>query len=129
MESPDVDERGLLSVINRVVLVGRLTDNADFRYTRDGLPISAFCLSTGRQGSCDFLPVVMFRRLAETTSKYLQKGRLVGVEGRISTRSFETTDGEKRRVIEVIADRLRFLDPPLVIGEEGETPPDAPSKG
>ncbi len=116
-------------MINRVVLVGRLANNPEFRYTREGLPISAFSLSTGRPGSCEFLPVVVFRRLAETTSKYLQKGRLVGIEGRISSRSFETTDGEKRRVIEVIAERLRFLDPPLVVGEECEAPPDSPREG
>jgi single-strand DNA-binding protein len=70
----------------------------------------------------------MFRRLAEATAKYLQKGRLVGIEGRIASRAYETTEGEKRRVIEVIADRLRFLDPPIVVGDEEEQVP-APRSG
>ncbi len=109
-------------MINRVVLVGRLANDPEFRYTRDGLPISAFSIALGRAGSHEFLPIVVFRKLAESTSKYLHKGRLVGIEGRISARSFETTEGEKRRVIEVIADRLRFLDPPLVVGDDDEPP-------
>ncbi|MDA8344956.1 MAG: single-stranded DNA-binding protein [Thermaerobacter sp.] len=105
-------------MINRVVLVGRVANDSELKYSRDGLPISAFSLSLGRPGACEFMPIVMFRKLAEATSKHLLKGRLVGVEGRISSRAYETTEGEKRRVIEVIADRLRFLDPPLVLGDD-----------
>ncbi len=116
-------------MINRVVLVGRLATDSVLRYSRDGLAISAFSLAIGRAGSStDFLPVVMFRRLAEATSKYLLKGRLVGIEGRIASRPLDTSDGEQRRVIEIVADRLRFLDPPLPLGEdapEGKAPADA----
>lgn len=108
-------------MINRVVLVGRVATDTELRYSRDGLPISAFSLSLGRSGGAEgFLPIVAFRRLAEATAKYLLKGRLVGVEGRISSRTYETTEGEKRRVIEVVADRLRFLDPPLVLGGDAD---------
>ncbi len=106
-------------MINRVVLVGRLATDSVLRYSRDGLAISAFSLAIGRADSAaDFLPVVVFRRLAEATSRYLLKGRLVGIEGRIASRPLDTSDGEQRRVIEVVADRLRFLDPPLALGEE-----------
>ncbi len=119
--------KGDRTVINRVVLVGRVANDSELTYSRDGLAISAFSLALGRPGSSEFLPIVMFRRLAEATSKYLHKGRLVGIEGRIASRSYETTEGEKRRVIEVIADRLRFLDPPLVLGEEEQRK--APPRG
>ena len=108
-------------MINRVVLVGRLATDSVIRYSRDGLAISAFSLAIGRgESGSDFMPVVVFRRLAEATWRYLRKGRLVGIEGRLASRTLETNDGEPRRVIEIVADRLRFLDPPLVLGEEIE---------
>jgi len=114
-------------MINRVVLVGRLATDSEFRYARDGLAISAFSLAIGRgESGADFLPVVAFRRLAEATYRYLRKGRLVGVEGRLASRTFDTSEGEQRRVIEVVADRLRFLDPPIALGEESPQP-DAPA--
>jgi len=110
-------------MINRVVLVGRLATDSVLHYSRDGLAISAFSLAIGRtESGADFLPIVAFRRLAEATSRYLLKGRLVGIEGRIASRSLDTTDGEQRRVIEIVADRLRFLDPPIALGEETPAP-------
>lgn len=106
-------------LINRVVVVGRLAHDSVLKYSRDGLPISAFSIAVGRSDrQPEFLPVVAFRRLAEATAGYLRKGRLVGVEGRLACRTYETSEGEKRRVIEIIADRLRFLDPPIPIGED-----------
>lgn len=112
-------------MINRVVLVGRLANDSVLRYSREGLAISAFSMAIGRTAQPDFLPVVVFRRLAEATAKYLRKGRLIGVEGRLQSRTYETTEGEKRRVIEIIADRLRFLDPPIALGEEQDTASDS----
>lgn len=110
-------------MINRVVLVGRLATDSVLRYSRDGLAISAFSLAIGRaDAGADFLPVVVFRRLAEATSRYLRKGRLVGIEGRLASRALDTTDGEQRRVIEIVADRLRFLDPPIALGEDAPAP-------
>lgn len=116
----------MLQVINRVVVVGRVAGDSVLRYSRDGLPISAFSISVGRSDrQPEFLPVVAFRRLAEATSQYLRKGRLVGVEGRLACRTYEAGDGEKRRVIEIIADRLRFLDPPIpVADDEADEGPD-----
>lgn len=115
-------------MINRVVVVGRLASDSVLKYSREGLPISAFSISVGRPDrQPEFLPVVAFRRLAEATSQYLRKGRLVGVEGRLSCRTYETTEGEKRRVIEIIADRLRFLDPPIPIGDDEEPDEDQKS--
>ena len=119
-------------MINRVVLVGRLATDSVLRYSRDGLAISAFSVAVGRtESGTEFLPVVVFRRLAEATSRYLCKGRLVGIEGRLATRTFDTTDGEQRRIIEIVADRLRFLDPPIALGEETPKPgtPEPASQG
>jgi len=114
-------------MINRVVVVGRLATDSVLRYSHDGLAVSAFSVNVGRNDrSPDFLPVVAFRRLAEATSRYLRKGRLVGIEGRLSSRTFAADDGEERRVIEIVADRLRFLDPPLPLGEGA---PSAPEPG
>jgi single-strand DNA-binding protein len=110
-------------MINRVVLVGRLATDSVFRYSRDGLAISAFSVTLGRsETGGDFLPVVVFRRLAEATWRYLRKGRLVGIEGRLASRTLDTSDGEQRRVIEIVADRLRFLDPPIALGEDAPNP-------
>ncbi|NLA60859.1 MAG: single-stranded DNA-binding protein, partial [Firmicutes bacterium] len=64
---------------------------------------------TGREA--DFIDVVLFGRLAELTCKYLDKGRLVAVEGRIQTRSYETKEGQKRKAVEVVADNIQFLSP------------------
>jgi len=63
------------------------------------------------QKDADFIDVVLFGKLAEITSKYMDKGRLVAIEGRIQTRSYETKDGQKRKVFEVIADNIQFLSP------------------
>lgn len=119
-----------MGLINRVVVVGRLASEAVLRYSRDGLPISAFSIAVGLPGRPpEFFPVVAFRRLAEATSEYLQKGRLVGVEGRLACHSYDVGEGEKRRVIEIIADRLRFLDPPIPTGEDDASEDETKNEG
>jgi single-strand DNA-binding protein len=104
-------------VLNRIILIGRLTRDPELRYVPSGQPVASFTLAvdrpfTNQQGEreTDFIDVVAWRKLAEQVSQHLSKGRLVAVEGRLQIRSFETQDGQKRRVAEVVADAVRFLD-------------------
>ncbi|MCS7234431.1 MAG: single-stranded DNA-binding protein [Armatimonadota bacterium] len=104
-------------MLNRVVLIGRLTRDPELRYLPSGQPVATFTLAVDRpfagpQGErkADFIPVVAWRKLAEQVSQHLAKGRLVAVDGRLQIREYETQDGQRRRAVEVVADHVRFLD-------------------
>ncbi len=97
---------------NRAILVGRLTADPQLRYTNDGKPVCNFTLAVDRPGTneADFFDIVTFGNLADISSKYLYKGRLVLVEGRLQTRTYETQEGVKRKVWEIVARDMRMLD-------------------
>ena len=102
---------------NRIVLIGRLTRDPELRYLPSGAPVAGFTLAVDRpfknqagERETDFVTITTWRKLAEQASRYLDKGRLVAVEGRLQIRSYETQDGQRRRVAEVVADGIRFLD-------------------
>jgi single-strand DNA-binding protein len=104
-------------VLNKVILIGRLTRDPEVRYTQSGKAVTTFDIAVDRsvinaqgQRETDFIPIVTWGKLAETCGNYLNKGRLVAVDGRLQIRSYETQDGQKRRVAEVVADGVRFLD-------------------
>jgi single-strand DNA-binding protein len=104
-------------MLNRVILIGRLTRDPELRLTAGGtVPVANFSLAVDRpfakegQPDVDFIDCVAWRSLGETVAKYMTKGRLVAVEGRLAVRTYETQDGGKRRVAEVVCDRVRFLD-------------------
>jgi single-strand DNA-binding protein len=106
-------------VLNTVILIGRLTRNPELRYTGAGTAVAGFTLAVDRpfsnqQGEreTDFIDIVCWRQLAEQVSQHLTKGRLVAVEGRLQIRSYETQDGQRRKVAEVVANTVRFLDRP-----------------
>lgn len=106
-------------MINRSVLIGRLTRDPELRYTSGGVAVATFTLAvdrnfTNQQGErdTDFIRIVAWRKLAEVCANNLGKGRLVGVEGRLQVRSYETSEGEKRQISEVVADNINFLDWP-----------------
>ncbi len=110
-------------MLNRIVLIGRLTRDPELRYTPAGVPVASLRLAvdrpfTNQQGEreTDFVDVVVWRKQAEVVANHLQKGRLVAVDGRLQIRSFETQDGQRRRVAEVVADHVRFLDSPRQSG-------------
>jgi len=105
-------------LLNRVVLIGRLTRDPELRYTPNGVAVANFTLAVDRnfknaQGEreTDFIPCVVFRQLAENVTNYLAKGKLAAVDGRIQVRSFTGQDGQKRWVTEIIAEDVRFLSP------------------
>lgn len=104
-------------MLNRVILIGRLTRDPELRYTPSGVAVTQFTLAvdrpfTGQGGEreADFIPVVTWRQLAETCANYLRKGRLTAVEGRIQVRNYENNEGKRVYVTEVIADNVRFLE-------------------
>jgi single-strand DNA-binding protein len=110
-------------LLNRIVLVGRLTKDPELRYTPNGKAVAGFSLAVSRRFSnaqgereTDFIDIVLWGKLAETCTNHLKKGRLVGVDGRLQIRSYEAQDGQKRRVAEVIADNVAFLDKPKESG-------------
>ena len=104
-------------MLNRIILIGRLVRDPELRYTPNGVPVASITLAcdrpfTNQQGerTADFIDVVIWRKLAEVTANHLRKGRLVAVQGRLQVRSYEANDGQRRRVSEVVADDVRFLD-------------------
>ncbi|MEK3783445.1 single-stranded DNA-binding protein [Paenibacillus sp. FSL R5-0810] len=104
-------------MLNRVILIGRLTRDPELRYTPSGVAVTQFTLAvdrpfTGQGGEreADFIPIVTWRQLAETCANYLRKGRLTAVEGRIQVRNYENNEGKRVYVTEVIADNVRFLE-------------------
>src|SRR5690606_8798659 len=104
-------------VLNRVVLIGRLTDDPTLRYTQQGHAVTTFRIAVGRpfanqQGEweTDFFTIVTWRKLAESCANNLIKGRLVAVDGRLQNRQYTRQDGSKGWVTEVVADNVRFLD-------------------
>jgi single-strand DNA-binding protein len=104
-------------LLNRVILIGRLTKDPELRYTPSGVATTQFTLAVDRpftsgngEREADFIPVVTWRQLAETCANYLRKGRLTAVEGRIQVRNYENSEGKRVYVTEVIADNVRFLE-------------------
>jgi len=99
---------------NRVVLVGRLTRDPELRTTPDGMSVARFSLAVRRSSrndsETDFFDVVAFRQLAETVANYTTKGTLVLVDGRLQTRTYTDREGVIRKVVEIIADTVRFLE-------------------
>lgn len=104
-------------MINRVILVGRLTRDPEPRHTANGVAVTRFTLAvnrnyTNQQGEreADFINIITWRGLAENCAKYTRKGSLVGVEGRLQVRSYENQEGRTVWSTEVVADDVRFLE-------------------
>ncbi len=104
--------------MNNVVLIGRLTRDPEVRYTDAQLAIARFSIAVNRmagrnQGSeqtADFINIVVFGKQAENVERYVSKGRLVGIQGRIQTGSYTNKDGNKVYTTEVVAERVEFLE-------------------
>ncbi|MBS3947445.1 MAG: single-stranded DNA-binding protein [Dethiobacter sp.] len=116
-------------MLNRIVLIGRLTKDPELRYTpTGGAAVTTFTLAVDRrfkqqgQQEADFIPVVAWKQLAETCAKYLGKGRQVAVEGRLQIRSYEDREGVRRTAAEVVADNVQFLGSPRERHEAAEQP-------
>lgn len=105
-------------MLNRIVLIGRLTKDPELRYTAgSGVAVATFTLAVdrrfsqqGQQKETDFIPIVVWRNVAENCAKFLGKGRLVAVDGRLQIRSYEDKEGQRRTIAEVVAESVQFLD-------------------
>lgn len=106
-------------MLNRVILIGRLTRDPELRYTTNGIAVANFTLAvdrpfTNQQGEreADFIRINTWRKLAEICAQNLGKGRLVAVDGRLQIRSYDDKNEIRRQVAEVVAETVRFLDWP-----------------
>lgn len=105
-------------MINRVILVGRLTRDPELRRTSNETPVASFTLAVDDRTrdaegntTTSFIGVTVWNNQADNVAKFCRKGALVGVDGRLRQRSFERRDGSKGSVIEVVADSVQFLEP------------------
>lgn len=101
--------------MNKTVLIGRLTKDPELKFTPGkGMAVATFTIAVDRKFSkekeADFIPIVVWGKQAESTANYMSKGKLIGVSGRIQTRSYDAKDGTKRYVTEVVADEVQFLE-------------------
>lgn len=104
-------------MINRTVLVGRLTRDPELRYTGSGAAVVSFTVAVNRQFTnsqgereADFINCVMWRKAAENFANFTRKGSLVGIDGRIQTRNYENQQGQRVFVTEVVADNFSLLE-------------------
>ena len=106
--------------MNQAILIGRLTKEPDLRATESGISVCSFTLAVDRHtdNKADFVPIVVWRNLAEHCTKYLHKGSQVAIRGNIQIRNYTGTDGKKRYVTVVVADEVKFLDKTVQAADE-----------
>lgn len=104
-------------MMNNVFLVGRMTKDIELRHTPSDKVFGSFTIAinrpyTGQDGKreADFINIVVWGNIAENTKKFTSKGSLVGIEGRIQTRTYEASDGKKRTITEVLASGINFIE-------------------
>ena len=104
-------------MLNKIILMGRLTRDPELRRTRSGTAVTSFSLAVDRdykpqdgERETDFIDIVAWRGTGEFVSKYFSKGRMAVVEGRLQVRDWTDKDGNKRRSTEVVADNVYFCD-------------------
>ena len=105
-------------MLNRIMLMGRLTRDPELRHTQSGVAVASFTLAVDRdfkdrstgEKATDFIDVVAWRQTGEFVSKYFTKGRMAVVEGRLQIREWTDKEGGKRRTAEVVADNVYFGD-------------------
>ncbi len=102
--------------MNKAFLIGRLTRDPELRYTGNNTAVASFTIAVNRtytnqagEREADFIPVVVWRRQAESVKNYLSQGSQVAVEGRIQVRSYDDQNGQRRYVTEIIADSVEFI--------------------
>jgi len=103
--------------INRVVLIGRMTRDPELRTTASNYSVASFSVAIdrrvgqGKEPATDFIPCTVWGTQAENVARYTHKGSLVGIEGRIQSRSYQDKQGNNRTAVEVVADSVQFLEP------------------
>lgn len=104
--------------MNKIFLIGNLTRDPEMASTSSGKGVCKFSLAVNRafanangERECDFFDIVVWGALGENCGKYLEKGKKVGIVGRLQTRTYQTERGENRKVTEIVADEVEFLSP------------------
>lgn len=104
-------------MLNKVIIMGRLTRDPELRRTQGGTAVTSFTMAVDRdfksqsgEKETDFIDVVAWRNTGEFAAKYLAKGRMAAVEGRIQVRDWQDKDGNRRKSVEVVADNVYFAD-------------------
>lgn len=122
-------------MINNVTLVGRLTKDPDLRYTSGGKGVATFTLAINRnftnqagEREADFIQCVIWRKPAEILANYARKGTLLGVTGRIQTRSYDNQQGQRVYVTEVLADSFQLLESKATSEQRQSTQPSQPTQ-
>ena len=123
-------------MLNKIILMGRLTRDPELRHTQSGAAVASFTLAVDRdikskdtgEKATDFIDCVAWRQTGEFVSKYFSKGRMAVVEGRLQIRDWTDKDGSKRRAAEVVADNVYFGDSKQDSGAAGNYNP-APAAG
>lgn len=102
-------------MLNKVILMGRLTADPEHKQTASGVSVTSFSLAVersfsgkGKERETDFITIVAWRQTADFICKYFAKGRMVALEGSIQTRRYEDRNGNKRTAVEVVADHVYF---------------------
>lgn len=112
-------------MLNRVILMGRLTADPDYRTTQSGAAMARFTLAVerdyaaNRERQTDFLDITAWRSTADFVSKYFRKGQLVAVQGRIQVGSYTDREGNQRRSWDIVADQVYFAEPKRDGGQAG----------
>lgn len=133
---PLTTKKEVNEMLNRVILMGRLTGEPDYRTTQSGAAMARFTLAIERDYShneekqTDFLDIIAWRSTADFVSRYFHKGQLVAVQGRVQVNSYTDKDGNKRRSWDIVADQVYFAEPKRENSPQGrdsrQTPPETP---
>ena len=114
--APDQDRPARQDSVNHVTLIGRFVATPVIRQTPSGTHVTTARVATNDQGGVEYHDIVLWGQLADFATGHLGKGRLVYVEGRLRSRTWETPDGTPRRTVEVVANRLQALSRPASAG-------------
>lgn len=100
-------------MMNKIILIGRMTKNAEVRYTQSNKAVAQFSLAVNRPGNkeTDFINIIAWDKLGEIVQKYTHKGSLIAVEGRLQTRTYEDNNGNRKYITEVVANNINLLEP------------------
>lgn len=117
-------------MLNKAILMGRLTADPELRRTQNGTSVTSFTLAVnrsfaraGEQAQTDFIDIVAWRQTADFVAKWFSKGQQVAVCGRIQTRNYEDKNGQKRKAVEIVADEVHFAEPKRDNSQPRDTAP------
>lgn len=116
-------------MINKTILIGRLTAHPELKKTQSGTSVCSFCIAVQRnfkdgngEYQSDFINIVAWRNTAEFVSKFFEKGQLIGIVGSIQTRNYEDKNGNKRTAVEVVAEEASFVESKKENSQSSEKP-------